>query len=127
MFQSDKKANSLGSIMAPEIEIKGDINVSGNLIVYGTVYGNIISTGVVNTAKGSLIEGNIQAQSTFVSGTITGNLDIEKKAVLGSTCDLKGNIKASIITIEEGALFEGMCTMLKDQEAKVEKISTLSS
>ena len=43
MFQSDKKANSLGSIMAPEIEIKGDINVSGNLIVYGTVYGNIIS------------------------------------------------------------------------------------
>ena len=45
MFQSDNKQSSLGTILAPEIDIKGDINVSGNIIVYGTVHGNIISNG----------------------------------------------------------------------------------
>ena len=61
MFQSNKSQNSsLGTILAPEIDIKGDINVSGNIIVFGKVTGDIVSTGIVNTAKGSRVEGNIK-------------------------------------------------------------------
>ena len=124
MFQSDNKQNSLGTILAPEINIKGDINVSGNIIVYGTVHGNIISTGTVNTAKGSTIDGNIKAQSTFISGEVNGDVDVDKKVVLGPSCKLIGNIKASIITMEEGANFDGMCSMLQAKEPQVEKINT---
>ena len=124
MFQSDNKQNSLGTILAPEINIKGDINVSGNIIVYGTVHGNIISTGTVNTAKGSTIDGNIKAQSTFISGEVNGDVDVDKKVVLGPSCKLTGNIKASIITMEEGANFDGMCSMLQIKEPQVEKINT---
>ena len=42
MFQSKNK-NTIGSILGPEIEIDGDLKVKSNLIVYGKVYGNIIS------------------------------------------------------------------------------------
>ncbi|MCH2637086.1 MAG: polymer-forming cytoskeletal protein [Candidatus Thalassarchaeum sp.] len=126
MFQSDNKQNSLGTILAPEINIKGDINVSGNIIVYGTVHGNIISTGTVNTAKGSTIDGNIKAQSNFISGEVNGDVDVDKKVVLGPSCKLIGNIKASIITMEEGANFDGMCNMLQAKEPQVEKINTSS-
>ena len=97
MFQSDNKQSSLGTILAPEIDIKGDINVSGNIIVYGTVHGNIISNGTVNTAKGSVIDGNIKAQATFISGEVNGDVDVDNKVVLGPSCKLMGNIKASII------------------------------
>ena len=55
MFQSDNKKNSLGTILAPEIDIKGDINVSGNIIVYGKVTGNIISNGYLQSPPPSLI------------------------------------------------------------------------
>ena len=127
MFQSDNKQSSLGTILAPEIDIKGDINISGNIIVYGKVRGNIISSGTVNTAKGSMIEGNIQAQSTFISGEVNGNIEVDKKVVLGPSCKLNGNIKASIITIEEGANFDGICSMLQAQEPQVEKINTSNS
>ena len=82
MFQSDNKQSSLGTILAPEIDIKGDINVSGNIIVYGTVHGNIISNGTVNTAKGSVIDGNIKAQATFISGEVNGDVDVDNKVVL---------------------------------------------
>tara|TARA_B100001142_G_scaffold281613_1_gene293446 strand:+ start:30 stop:416 length:387 start_codon:yes stop_codon:yes gene_type:complete len=123
MFQSDKKQNSLGTILAPEIDITGDINVSGNIIVYGKVSGNIISSGTVNTAKGSIINGNIKAEATFISGEVNGDLDIEKKVVLGSSCQLNGNLQAAIITIEEGASFDGMCSMLRPKELQVEKIN----
>tara|TARA_Y100001970_G_scaffold91791_1_gene115845 strand:+ start:43513 stop:43893 length:381 start_codon:yes stop_codon:yes gene_type:complete len=126
MFQSDNKQNSLGTILAPEIDIKGDINVSGNIMVYGKVYGNITASGTVNTAKGSIIEGCVNSQSAFISGEIKGDVNVENKIVLGPSCQLNGNIKATIITIEEGAKFDGMCSMLNANAAQVKKINTSS-
>lgn len=125
MFQSNKsQSSSLGTILAPEIDITGDINVSGNIILFGKVTGDIVSTGIVNTAKGSRVTGNIKAKSTNISGEVTGNIEVEKKVVLGTTCTLNGNIEAAIITIEEGAKFDGLCSMLKTKETHVEKINT---
>ena len=42
--------------MSRDIEINGDINISGDILIYGKVYGNINSTGVINTAKESSSE-----------------------------------------------------------------------
>ena len=128
MFQSNKINNSLGTILAKEIEIHGNINVKGNIIIYGKVYGNINSTGIVNTAKESIIEGDIEAKNAFISGKVKGHLNIENKVVLGSTGDIEGNIKSAILTIEEGANFEGMCNMLQQSaKSKVKKINALNS
>ena len=127
MFQSNNKSSSLGTILAPEIEIKGDITISDNIIIYGKVIGNIHSNGNINTAEGSVITGDITAKSLSISGTINGNLDIEEKVILNSSGCLNGNIKANIISIDEGASFEGMCNMLNHNETKVQKISNLSS
>jgi len=126
MFQSDNKQSALGTILAPEIDINGDINVSGNIIVYGKVNGNIISTGTVNTAKGSVIAGNIKSQAAFISGEVQGDVEVEKKVVLGPSCKLTGNVRAAIITIEEGANFDGMCSMLQNKEPNIEQINTSS-
>ena len=90
------------------------------------MHGNIISNGTVNTAKGSVIDGNIKAQATFISGEVNRDVDVDNKVVLGSSCKLTGNIKASIITMEEGANFDGMCSMLQVKEPQVEKINTSS-
>ena len=124
MFQSNN-TNSLGSIMSQDIEINVDINIAGDMIIYGKIYGNINSTGIINTAKGSVIDGHIKANKIFISGDITGNLDIEDKVVIESSGTLNGNIKASIITIEEGANFDGMCNMLKSNKSTVQKIGEI--
>jgi len=125
MFQSKNNTSSLGSIMSKDIEINGDINISGDILIYGKVYGNINSNGIINTAKGSVIEGHITAKKIFISGAVNGNLDIENKVVIETSGTLNGNIKASIITIEEGASFDGMCNMLKSSESNVQKISSI--
>ena len=44
-------------------------------------------------------------------------VDIEKKVTLGDTSYLSGNLKASILTIEEGAKFDGVCSMAKNSQA----------
>ena len=129
MFQSNNMKNNMSSILGPEVEISGDVKVTGDLLIYGKVYGNIVSKGAVNSAKGSLIKGDINAENASISGTVEGNLDIQSKVVLGSSSYLTGNLKAAIITIEEGAKFDGMCSMIKKQTATIknETISNTSS
>ncbi len=117
MFQSEKPESKTSSILGPELEIRGDVKVSGSLLIYGKVYGNIQSNGAVRTANGSVIKGNISAKEAAIGGKVDGDLDVEKKVTLGDTSFLTGNLKASILTIEEGAKFDGVCSMAKETKA----------
>jgi len=122
MFQSDKtdhKINSkTSSILGPELEIHGDVKVSGSLLIYGKVYGNIHSNGTVRTANGSSVKGNISAKEATIGGKLDGDLNVDKKATLGDTSLLTGNLKAAILTIEEGAKFEGVCNMSQNKHVE---------
>ena len=127
MFQLDKKQkmvnNNTSSILGPELEIHGDVKVSGSLLIYGKIFGNIQSSGTVQTANGSVVTGNISARDASISGTVDGDLDVEKKVTLSDTSYLSGNLKAATLTIEEGAQFEGVCNMNnKPQKQKLVNI-----
>ena len=117
MFQSVKSESKSSSILGPELEIHGDVKVSGSLLIYGKVFGNIQSNGTIQTANGSVVNGNISARDASISGKVDGDLDVEKKVILGDTSHLSGNLKASILTIEEGAKFDGVCSMAKNSQA----------
>ncbi len=120
MFQSDKPDSKIrsktSSILGPELEIHGDVKVSGSLLIYGKVFGNIQSSGAVQTANGSVVNGNISAKDVAIGGKVDGDLDVEKKVTLGDTSYLSGNLKAAILTIEEGAKFDGVCNMVKTSQ-----------
>ncbi len=116
MFQSENPESKTSSILGPELEIHGDVKVSGSLLIYGKVFGSIKSSGAVRTANGSVVNGNISAKEAAIGGKVDGDLDIEKKVTLGDTSFLTGNLKAAILTIEEGAKFDGVCSMLKKSQ-----------
>ena len=116
MFQSEKPESKTSSILGPELEIHGDVKVSGSLLIYGKVFGSIQSSGAVRTANGAVVNGNISAKEAAIGGKVDGDLDIEKKVTLGDTSFLTGNLKAAILTIEEGAKFDGVCSMLKKSQ-----------
>ena len=120
MFQSDKN-NNMSSILGPEIEVSGDLKVKGDILIYGTVLGNVECRGKVHTAKGSLIKGNINSKSAYINGKIEGNLIASDKVVLAKFSQLKGNLNSSTLTIEEGARFDGICNMQSKGSSSVNK------
>ena len=124
MFQSKKTNNSMSSILGPELKIDGNIDVNGDLLIYGEVAGNVLSKGTINSAQGSIVQGNISAENASIHGTVKGDLNIRQKVILGKGSHLEGNLQAAIITIEEGAKFDGMCHMIKEnkQDKKIQSI-----
>ena len=121
MFQLDKLDNKMNSktssILGPELEIHGDVKVSGSLLIYGKVFGNIQSNGAVRTASGSEVKGNITAKEVTIGGKVDGDVNVDKKVTLGDTSILTGNLKAATLNIEEGAQFEGVCNMAKNGQS----------
>ena len=109
MFQQN--SNSMSSIIGPDLDIKGNINIKGDLLIYGKVEGNIDCNGIMTTMKGSIVKGSVKTIFADISGSIEGDLEVEKKVSLSSSASLKGDLLASIIVIEEGAQFSGLCKM----------------
>jgi cytoskeletal protein CcmA (bactofilin family) len=91
--------------------VKGDITSEGDFRIVGKLIGSIRSTGKVVVGQNGIVEGDIFCQNADFSGTINGNVDVEKLLLLKSTVNLNGNIKTSKLSIEAGALFSGQCIM----------------
>lgn len=126
MFQ--QSSNSMSSIIGPDLEINGDINIKGDLLIYGQVVGNINCDGLVTTMKGSIVNGSIATKFADISGKIEGNLEAKNKVSLSSTASLSGDLLASIIVIEEGAKFNGLCKMNSESDEKLQnsKVANLN-
>jgi cytoskeletal protein CcmA (bactofilin family) len=108
--------NNISSIIGPEMEIDGNVSVNGDLLIYGTIHGDVKSDGEIISAKNSTVNGNIESKNASISGIVKGNLIIKSKVTLKKDAHLMGDLKASIITLEEGAKFDGMCSMVKQEE-----------
>ena len=111
-----KQDNQISSILSPEVEITGDVKVSGSILIYGKILGKLESQGTVRTAKGSHVKGNIIAKDAQISGKVDGDLIVNDKVTLGNSAYLTGNLNAKVLVIEEGAQFDGVVNMLKNSD-----------
>lgn len=106
--------------------VEGDVNCYGKLIVSGEINGKVNAseiysnaariTGEINSAGsvkigvGSVIVGNVEAQSAVVAGAVNGDLDIKGPVIVDSTAVIMGNIKSRSVQINNGAVIEGFCS-----------------
>lgn len=107
--------------------VNGDIECLGKLSITGQVKGNssaaevyvnterlegsIISDGSVKVALGTVVIGDITANSGVFAGAVKGEIDINGPVVIDSTAIIKGNIKAKSVQVNNGAVIEGFCSL----------------
>lgn len=116
MTEIDRRVES---VIGNSLTVKGEIQSSGTLRVYGVVEGSISSKGTVIVAEHGVVKADITAESIAVGGTIEGNLTARQKVELLSTGKLYGNVTTipSGFIINEGSIFEGACKMAKSAGA----------
>ena len=91
-------------------------------------------TGTVTSEGGTLMVGNngqldanVAVGIAQVNGTVNGDIVATEKIQLGRTARVVGNVSTPKLIIEDGAIFEGGCTMLKAREAQEKKTSTAAT
>ena len=62
-------------------------------------------------SKEAVVSGDIVTTNGDISGKIQGGLKASGKVSLSSSAILEGDLSASILVVQNGAIFNGMCIM----------------
>ncbi|HKO44239.1 MAG TPA: polymer-forming cytoskeletal protein [Pyrinomonadaceae bacterium] len=109
-----KTASCFGSgpELSGEISFRDMLRVNGHIA--GTVYSKIGTLIVDNSAT---VQANIEVGVAIVSGTVHGDIVARERVEIGPTAKIHGNIWTRSISIKDGAVFDGICTMLEEKLA----------
>lgn len=118
MFAKDDK---LETMIGPNTQIDGNINVKGTLKVEGRINGNIETDWVILGEK-SYLKGNIKAAGVIVAGYVEGNLAVKEVVEVKRSGQIRGDLSTSKLVVIEGGYVDGQVSMQKDG-AKVLEIT----
>ncbi len=110
------KAKPPASTLSSDIVIKGDIRSTGDIVVEGTVEGDI-RAHQLTVGEGATVKGEVVGDDVVINGRIIGRLR-GLKVRLTSTARVEGDIIHKTIAIESGAHFEGSVQRQDDPLSK---------
>lgn len=107
-----------GTTLTGETEFHAMLRVDGHLI------GTVSSTaGTLIIGTNGQVDANISVAAAMINGSVNGDIIATEKLQLGRTARVMGNIQSPRLIVEEGAILEGSCSMLKARETQEEEAS----
>ena len=100
------------TMIGVEAVVNGPIKLRGGIIIYGKVYGDIHTDGPVRITISGEVIGDVQDSDAHIGGSIHGNVTVSNRIVLGRKSELKGDLIYRSLVIEDGAQFEGSCSVI---------------
>ena len=107
-----------GTTLTGETEFQAMLRVDGHLI--GTVASE---TGTLIVGTNGQVDANVTVAAAMINGTVNGDIFATEKLQLGRTARVMGNIQSPRLIVEEGAILEGTCSMLKARESKEKEVA----
>ena len=101
------------SLVSKNTVIEGDVRGAEGLTIEGTVKGRLHIDGRVWVATSGVVEADIEAKSVVVKGKVRGDVTAQNELDIHPGGELHGLIRARLIHIREGAVFEGRSQMLR--------------
>lgn len=105
-----------GTTLTGETQFHAMLRVDGHLI--GTVTSD---SGTLIIGTNGQVDANITVAAAMINGTVNGDVYATEKLQLGRTARVMGNIHSPRLIVEEGAILEGSCSMLKARETQEEE------
>ena len=99
--------SSSKNVLSSDVEIKGSIKFSHDLIIDGKIEGEVHSDGALTVGENALIKGEIKTRSVIIFGKVEGNVVVQGRCEVKSTATIVGDISATAFQLEEGASFQG--------------------
>ena len=94
------------------ITIEGEVTTDEDVVVQGTVRGKVSARDAVSIEAGAVVEADIVGGPLSCAGSITGNITSTDRVMdLQAGARVIGNVKATRITIADGAQFKGNVDM----------------
>lgn len=99
-------------MIGPSIEIKGTVTGDEDLLIQGKVEGSIdLGAHEVTVGESGKVNADITARTVRIDGEVAGDVRGNEKVLISKTGNVRGNIIAPRMTLEDGAIFKGSIDM----------------
>lgn len=117
MFGGEQKRRTADNVVTyatrvgPGAQFQGEFSGAGDFSVAGHVVGQCRIEGLLYIEPTGSWQGDIQAGTVVIAGTVTGNVYATEKLVLEKGANVQARLTAKAIAICEGARYQGKIAM----------------
>ena len=100
-----------------EPEFSGEISFRDMIRVNGHIAGTVYSKkGTLIVDISAIVDANVDVAVAVISGLVNGDIIARDRVEIGPNAKIYGNIWTRSIEIKNGAIFEGVCTMIAEEQ-----------
>ena len=111
---TDGSAASIGK----SVQIHGEVKGSEDLVVDGTIEGTItLSESRLTIGPNAHVQANVAARDVIILGKLVGDVTASGRVELRAGSNLKGDIRAARLSIEENAVLAGKVELTSTERA----------
>lgn len=107
--------DTIETLIGHDAVFEGNIKTDKTIRIDGKIKGNVDALGILVGADAE-ISGNIKTSILLTGGVIRGNIVASESVELLQKAKVWGDIKTNVLTISEGAYFEGKSSMIMPDE-----------
>lgn len=109
---SPRTSAGQGAVIGQSIQINGDVKGAEDLLIEGDVSGTVeLKSNALTVGKEGKVRADIYARSITVDGTTEGDLFASERIAIRASANVRGNLLAPRVSLEEGARFKGSVEM----------------
>jgi len=107
-----KGRETVSTYLGSGVSIVGTISFKDTIRLDGQVKGKIVSeSGTVIIGEKAVLEADVSADVVIIMGEIHGTVDAKERIEAYPPACVSGDIRAPVIAVEPGVVFDGNCTM----------------
>ena len=126
MFSSNQKSgyeekvfgvSNATSVIGAQTVIEGNIKLEEAILIQGKVYGDLEGNVSVTIDAAGVVMGKVACQTLKIAGRVIGNVEISGTLHIMTKGHLKGDADVHSLLVDDGADFNGRCTMKEQNDA----------
>ncbi|HYE18520.1 MAG TPA: polymer-forming cytoskeletal protein [Tepidisphaeraceae bacterium] len=111
---ADTPNQDFPTILGPDASFKGELSYEKGMRLQGKFEGKIMTPGRLHVSKEAKMAADVEAGGITVEGDVHGNLSAGDKVELKQTARYEGDLRASRLVVDEGAILVGHVTVGPD-------------
>ena len=101
-----------GATIGRSVRIQGDISGEEDLMIQGMIEGSVsLKNHLVTIGKEGRVSATVDAKVIRIEGTVEGDLRGNEQIIVSASGNVRGNMSAPRVTIEDGCSFKGSIDM----------------
>ncbi len=120
MFKNNGPQGELNGFIDRGSRFQGELHFDAAFRIDGKFAGSVRSDGRLVVGEGGEVDAELRVRQVLVSGEVRGSIHAGEQLQIAAGGRVFADITTPSLVIEDGAIFEGRCTMTREEPAAAE-------